>query len=173
MITPDYARTLAAYNCAMNGTVYAAAARISDAERKRDLRAFFKSLHGTLNHILVGDRLWLGRFTGTPTNFPSLAHELCADFDELRRERAKTDDAIGDYAAALTPEKLAEPLVYRTMVNPRNVSFPRAFALMHFFNHQTHHRGQATTLLMQLGADPGVTDLIALPGFERPAEERT
>ena len=166
MIGPDYARAMARYNLWMNTTVYDAAARLSDAERKRDLGAFFKSLHGTLNHILLGDRMWLGRFTGEIVRFPSLAHELCSDFGELRRERAKTDAAIDDYAAALTPERLAKPLVYRTFLNPRDVSFPLGFALMHFFNHQTHHRGQATTLLMQLGVDPGLTDLIYLPGME-------
>lgn len=169
MITADYARTMALYNHWMNETIYAAAARLSDAERKRDLGAFFKSLHGTLNHILVGDRLWLGRLTEQPMHFPSLAHEICADFDELKRERAKTDEAIDAYAAALTPERLAKPLVYRTLLNPRDVSFPLGVALTHFFNHQTLHRGQATTLLMQWGIDPGVTDLIALPGMEQPA----
>jgi uncharacterized damage-inducible protein DinB len=169
MIAPAYVRTMAAYNRTMNDVIYAAAARLSDAERKRDLGAFFKSLHGTLNHLLVGDRIWLGRLVGIPANIPSLGHELYADFAELRRERAKTDGEIADYAAALTPESLAAPLVYRTMLDPRNVSFDRGFALMHFFNHQTHHRGQATTLLMQLGIDPGATDLVVMPGFERPA----
>ncbi|HEY7608245.1 MAG TPA: DinB family protein [Alphaproteobacteria bacterium] len=169
MITADYARTMARYNRWMNDALYAAAARLADAERKRDLGAFFKSLHGTLNHILVGDRLWMGRFTGEIVRFPSLAHEIAADFAELGRERAKTDAAIDAYAAALTPERLAKPLVYRTFLDPRDVSFPLGFALMHFFNHQTHHRGQATTLLMQLGVDPGITDLIALPGMVKPA----
>ena len=169
MITADYARTMARYNLWMNETLYAAPERLSDAERKRDLGAFFKSLHGTLNHILVGDRLWLGRFVGAPVTYPSLAHEIAADFAELRRERAKTDAAIAAYAATLTPERLAKPLIYRTLLNPRDVSFPLVHALAHFFNHQTHHRGQATTLLMQLGVDPGITDLIALPGLEQAA----
>jgi uncharacterized damage-inducible protein DinB len=166
MITVELARAMARYNRWMNETVYGAAAKLSDAERKRDLGAFFKSLHGTLNHILVGDRMWLGRFTGEIVRFPSLAHDIAADFGENRRERAKTDDAIDAYAALLTPERLAVPLVYRTFLNPRDVSFPRGFALAHFFNHQTHHRGQATTLLMQLGVDPGLTDFIYLPGME-------
>jgi len=169
MITPAYARTMAAYNRMMNETIYAAAAGLPDTERKRDLGAFFKSLHGTLNHLLVGDRLWLGRLTGVPVRFPSLAHELHADFAELRRARAQTDDDIVAHAAALTPEALAAPVVYRTMLNPRNVAYDRGFALMHLFNHQTHHRGQATTLLMQLGVDPGAIDLVVMPGYERPA----
>ena len=169
MITATYVRVMAGYNRAMNETIYAAAARLSDAERKRDLGAFFKSLHGTLNHLLLGDRLWLGRLLSIPTSFPSLAHELYSDFAVLRAERAKTDAEIVAYAASLTPETLAARLVYRTMLNPRNVSYDRDFALVHLFNHQTHHRGQATTLLMQLGVDPGATDLVVMPGFERPA----
>jgi uncharacterized damage-inducible protein DinB len=169
MITLEYARAMARYNRWANNMVYTAAGRLSDSERKRDLGAFFKSLHGTLNHILVGDRLWLGRFTGQPVSFPSLAHELCADFGELRHERGVTDDAIDAFVSALTPARLAGPLVYRTFLDPRDVSFPLGFAVAHFFNHQTHHRGQATTLLMQLGVDPGVTDLIALTGMERRA----
>lgn len=169
MITPAFARVMAAYNRAMNDSIYAAAARLPDAERKRDLGAFFKSLHGTLNHLLLGDRLWLGRLVGTPTSFPSLGHELFSDFAALRAERAATDAEIVAYAEALTAEILARPLVYRTMLKPRNVAYGRDVALMHFFNHQTHHRGQATTLLMQLGVDPGATDLIVMPGLERPA----
>jgi len=169
MIAPDFARVMAAYNRTMNVAIYAAAARLSDAERKRDLGAFFKSLHGTLNHLLLGDRLWLGRLIGTPTNFPSLGHELYADFPVLRAERGKTDADIEAYMAALTPEILAIPVAYRTMLAPRNVAYGRDIALIHLFNHQTHHRGQATTLLMQLGIDPGATDLIVMPGLERPA----
>ncbi len=163
MISPDYARAMARYNRWMNGNVYAASARLSDAERKRDLKAFFKSLHGTLNHILLGDRAWMGRFTGNAFAARSLDQELYADFAEMTRERGKTDDAIDAMAAALTLDRIAETLTYRRMRDAREVTMPFALALAHFFNHQTHHRGQATTLLMQLGIDPGMTDLIALP----------
>jgi uncharacterized damage-inducible protein DinB len=126
MITPEYARAMARYNRWMNGTIYAAAAKLSDAERKRDLGAFFESLHGTLNHILVGDRVWLGRLAGPPWNPPSLAHELCSDFADLTRERAATDDAVDALAAALSPARLAGPLNYRTFLKPRDVSCPTA-----------------------------------------------
>jgi uncharacterized damage-inducible protein DinB len=163
MISPDYARLMARYNRWMNGRIYAAAARLSDAERRRDLGAFFKSLHGTLNHILLGDRVWLGRFGGAPFVPRALDQELCADFAELQRERSATDDAIDALAAGLTETRLAGPLTYHGFLNPGAVTVPFALALAHLFNHQTHHRGQATTLLMQLGVDPGVTDLVAMP----------
>ncbi len=167
-MTPEYARTMARYNRWMNEKLYAVAEKLTDAERKQDRGAFFGSIHRTLNHLLLADRVWLGRFTGAaleegelgPGGIRALDQELYADFEELRRERAKTDDAIDAYVATLTPEKLAAPLRYlrHGVVN----EFPLWHAVAQIFNHETHHRGQVTTLLMQAGRDPGVTDLIAM-----------
>ena len=163
MITPEYARTLARYNRWMNGKLYDAAAQLDDAARKADLGAFFKSIHGTLNHLLLADRVWMGRFVG-PTFVPqSLGQELYADFAELRRERERTDAAIETYVAGLDDEALRGVLRYTSISRPAPQEKPLGLALAHFFNHQTHHRGQVTTLLMQRGVDPGVTDLIAMP----------
>lgn len=168
MITPEYAQTMARYNRWMNEKLYAVAAELTDAERKEDRGAFFGSVHRTFNHILVGDRVWLGRFNGVvlpegefgPGGIRSLDQELYTDFEELRRERAKTDDAVDAYVATLTNEKLSANLRYLRRGAP--MEFPLWHAVAHFFNHQTHHRGQITTLLMQLGRDPGVTDLVAM-----------
>jgi uncharacterized damage-inducible protein DinB len=151
---------MAGYNGWMNEKLYAICATLSDEERKRDRKAFFRSIHGILNHLLLTDRGWLGRFTGAPWIFRSLDQELYADFDELRRERAHTDAAIEQYAAALTAERLLEDFSYTTYAG-KKFTHPLGPALTHLFNHQTHHRGQLTTLLSQLGIDPGVTDLIA------------
>jgi uncharacterized damage-inducible protein DinB len=156
----EYARTMARYNRWMNRALYDCSARLSDSQRKEDVGAFFKSLHGTLNHLLVGDSVWMGRFEGPAFVPASLAQELHADFDELRRARAAMDDRILRWAAALTGEKLAGELRYTSIVNPAPRVMPMPLAVTHFFNHQTHHRGQATTLLMQRGIDPGVTDLM-------------
>jgi uncharacterized damage-inducible protein DinB len=152
----------------MNDKLYAVAGELSDAERKQDRGAFFGSIHRTLNHLLLGDRVWLGRFTGAPLmdgelgpgGIRSLDQELYDAFAELRRERAKTDDAIDAFALTLTSDKLTANLRYLRygVVN----EFPLWHAVAHFFNHQTHHRGQVTTLLMQAGRDPGVTDLVAM-----------
>ena len=152
-------RMMAGYNRWMNEKLYALCAALSDEERKRDRKAFFRSIHGTLNHLLAGDRSWLGRFTDRPFPLRSLDEELYADFGELRRERAATDAAIEDFCAALTEARLSAHLVYSTIAGKR-YDHPLAPALVHFFNHQTHHRGQLTTLLSQLGVDPGATDLI-------------
>ena len=160
MIGAEYARTMARYNRSMNRALYDCSARLSDAERREDVGAFFKSLHGTLNHLLVGDSVWMGRFTGPVFVPTSLAQELHADFDALRRAREAMDARIVDWAASLTDDKLAAELRYTSIVNPAPRAMPMSLAVAHFFNHQTHHRGQVTTLLMQRGIDPGVTDLM-------------
>jgi uncharacterized damage-inducible protein DinB len=161
--------TLARYNRWMNERLYECCARLSDAERKLDRRAFFGSIHGTLNHLLLGDRLWLSRFLAREFRIGSLADELYADFAELRRERVKIDAEILEWAEGLSEERLAGSLKFRSIVGNKDRSFPMWFAVQQFFNHQTHHRGQLTTLLSQAGVDPGVTDLLWLPGMEEKA----
>jgi len=151
----------ARYNRWMNERLYALAAGLDDETRKRDLGAFFGSIHRTFNHILLGDRVWLGRFgVREPLVVTSLRDELYADFADLRRERAKSDDEITAYVASLDGEKLDAPLRYARAGTP--IEHPLWWAVGHFFNHQTHHRGQLTTLFRQLGHDPGSTDMIAL-----------
>lgn len=167
MTSPDWARTMARYNRWMNERLVALCAELPDEERKRDRGAFFQSIHGTLNHLLVADHIWMGRFTGPPRSFPSLDHELHADFAALRAERAALDDRIDAYVAGLGDAALAGDLAYTSMVRPEPRRIPLWAALAHFFNHQTHHRGQLTTLLFQAGRDPGVTDLLWLPGVQR------
>ena len=157
------ARDMASYNRWMNEKLYALCAQLSDAERKKDCGAFFKSLHGTLNHLLLADKVWFGRFTGKPVAFPSLAEELHSDFAALREDRVALDAAIVDWAAALSDEQLAGVLEYTSMLSPGPRRYELWLAVTHFFNHQTHHRGQLTTLLSQFGLDIGVTDLIMLP----------
>jgi len=176
MMSPEWLGALARYNRWMNDKLYGATATLSDDARKRDVGAFFKSIHGTLNHLLVADRVWLARFTGetVPNDFMgpgirSLDQELYADFDELRRERTLTDATLSTWIAALTPERLAAPLVYMRRGQQHDV--PLWWTVSHLFNHQTHHRGQVTTLLMQQGCDPGVTDLFAMLGEEARARQ--
>ncbi len=161
-------RAMARYNRWMNEKLYALAGELPDEERKRPMGAFFGFIHGTFNHLLLADRVWLARFgTGPGPAVKSLADELFPDFDELRRERAATDAVIEGYVAALQPEQLTSTLAYRTSRGD-DKSHALWIALSHWFNHQTHHRGQATTLFMQLGRDPGVTDLLVLLSSEVP-----
>jgi uncharacterized damage-inducible protein DinB len=158
-----HVQTMAAYNRWMNDKLYAACAEIGDAERKADRKAFFKSIHGTLNHILLADRVWFGRFIGKPVTFKSLDQELYVDFAALRAERGATDQDIEGWAQGLTDEQLAGKLRFTSMLRPEPMEFDLWVLVAHFFNHQTHHRGQVTALLSQLGCDYGVTDLLRMP----------
>ena len=167
MMSPEWLGAMSRYNRWMNDKLYTLVAGLGDEARKRDSGAFFKSIHGTLNHLLLTDRVWLARFKGlsAPDGFMgpgirSLDQELYADFEELRRERALTDDELSGWVAELTPERLAAPLVF--MRRGHRLESPLWGTVAHLFNHQTHHRGQITTLLSQQGHDPGVTDLFAM-----------
>lgn len=168
MLSPEGLGALARYNRWMNDKLYSLAATLSEEARRRDQGAFFKSIHGTFNHLLLADRVWLARFKGEvpagefigPGGILSLDQELYADFEELRAERAVTDNELLTLTSELTEERLAAPLVYlRRGVRQES---PLWWAVTHLFNHQTHHRGQITTLLNQQGVDPGVTDLFAM-----------
>lgn len=165
---------MARYNRWMNEKVYASAALLGDEECKRDRGAFFKSIHGTLNHLLVADRIWLGRLHDVVPPDGALAigvraldQELFVDFAELRTERQRTDQAIDAWASTVTAQSLGEPLRY--VSGGRQREYPLWWIVMHLFNHQTHHRGQITTLLLQAGQDPGSTDLLAMLMEERNA----
>jgi len=162
----EQARDMAAYNQWMNERLYAMCAGLSDAERRQDRGAFFKSIHGTLNHLLLADSVWMGRFLGQPFTVTGLDQELYHDFAELARARHGMDAAIVRWAGSLTESVLAGELAYASIVNPRPRKYEYWLAATHFFNHQTHHRGQLTTLLSQCGLDVGVTDLIQLPQVE-------
>ena len=140
-------RMFAGYNAWCNARLYDVAATVSDADHRADRGAFFKSLHGTLNHLLVGDRIWMQRFTGKGEMPPSLDTILCDTFATLRAAREAEDRRISVYIDSLTEADLAGTLRYRTVVRPQEIEQPLWPALDHFFNHQTHHRGQAHALL--------------------------
>ncbi|MFC4174400.1 DinB family protein [Microvirga sp. GCM10011540] len=151
---------LAAYNAWCNRRLYDAAATLSDEEYRADRGAFFKSLHGTLNHILVADRIWMRRFTGEGEAPNRLDAILYDGFDDLRAAREAEDARIVRYLDAVSEETLAGRFRYRTIVNPADVEQPLAPALTHFFNHQTHHRGQAHCLLTGFRRDAPSFDLV-------------
>ncbi|NES19127.1 MAG: damage-inducible protein DinB [Symploca sp. SIO3E6] len=161
--TTDYFQRLSQYNQWMNKRLYQVCEAIPDSVRKEDRGAFFRSIHGTLNHILLADKVWLGRFYAQPFEIQSLAQELYTEFETLHQERQNTDKEIQDWVDSLTEEQLALPLTFTSVSQPRECVFPLWHAALHFFNHQTHHRGQLTTLLSQSGFEPGVTDLLWVP----------
>jgi len=177
MDTSDFAdnyRLLARYNRWFNQRLFDACEQLTDEERKRDRGAFFGSIHNTLNHLIWGDQAWLKRFAAQGVAFEALPDSLLAlpagalhgtvlyeNWAALRAQRERLDAAIEDFANRMPPDF---PLRTMRYANTRGVQreHPVWQALTHFFNHQTHHRGQVTALLMQAGIDPGTTDLIAI-----------
>lgn len=163
LMTPDIFQTYARYNTWMNGNIFRGCEKIPDDIRKKDLGAFFKSIHGTLNHMLIGDRAWMAQFTGGPLPKSHLADIVHEDFGDLWTARQMLDRDIAAFCADLTEEWLAKPFTFTSMVYKQTYTYPNYFLMMQLFNHQTHHRGQVTTLMMQQGIDPGPTDLPAMP----------
>jgi len=162
MITQAYVRTMADYNRWQNRNLYAAADGLSDVERKQQRGAFFGSIHGTLNHLLWGDQIWMSRFAGTPRPKAAGIPESPAMFerwDDLKRERAAFDEIMIGWADKLAPEGFEGDLTWFSGAAGREVTKPKALLIAHIFNHQTHHRGQVHCMLTQCGMKPGATDL--------------
>lgn len=169
----EHVQQMAAYNAWMNERLYGAARSLPDEELVAQRGAFFGSILGTLNHLVVADRIWLGRYARHPACTEVLApiervtlatrldQPMADDIRALGTLRAELDGLITRLAQHLTEADLDSTLAYH---NTKGIAAQKNFfaLLMHLFNHQTHHRGQATTLLRQAGVDVGVTDLLAL-----------
>ena len=155
----DYFRMFADYNRWANRLVYAAAAELTDAELRENRGAFFGSLLSTLNHVLVADRIWMRRFTGqgdTPASLDAILHD---DLASLAAARTAEDERIIAWIGSLSDDRLAAALTYTTLTNPTVITQKLAPTLAHFFNHQTHHRGQAHATLTALERPSLVLDL--------------
>jgi uncharacterized damage-inducible protein DinB len=150
----------ARYNAWANARVYEAARALSDADYRADRGAFFKSVHGTLNHLLVTDRVWMHRFTGEGAAPERLDAILFDTFPALEAARREEDARIVEYVTGLTPQALAGTISYKRVSTPELMTQPLMPALAHWFNHQTHHRGQAHALLTALTGKAPELDLL-------------
>lgn len=161
LINPAYVRTMAAYNAEMNRRVYSAAERLSDDVRRKDCGAFWGSIHGTLNHILWADQVWMGRFDNwqKPTIAQKQSPTLFADFAALQKERVAADAKISEWAARMSDDWLSADQVWFSGSAGKELRMARGLLVTHFFNHQTHHRGQAHALITAAGEQTGDTDL--------------
>ena len=167
----DQFRWLAKYNAWMNRKVFARSAELTEPERRKDRGIAWRSVHGTLNYLLLVDKAWMMRFTGDDQRYAfrndqreqvkirSLDQELHADFEVLRRERERLDEAIELWVLGLDEAALNRDLRWYSLSRKREYTQPMWSAIVHFFNHQTHHRGQLIAVLSQLGKDVGVSDL--------------
>jgi uncharacterized damage-inducible protein DinB len=162
MITPAYVRTMARYNAEMNRRLYGAAAQLSDADRKADRGAFWGSIHGTLAHLLWGDGQWMSRFAGWPKPAVPIRQSggMVEDFATLRARREQADAGIIAWADTVDSVWLDQDLAWFSGAANREMRRPRGFLVAHFFNHQTHHRGQAHALLTAHRVETGDTDLM-------------
>jgi uncharacterized damage-inducible protein DinB len=145
----DHFKRLAHYNKWANGQIYEAAAALDREDYFADRRAFFKSVHGTLNHILAIDKLWFGRFTGDLYIPPSLDVILHDRLDALRQARIAFDDHIIKVVGSFDQNAITGLFGWTTMEGEPYISTLDR-CLTQIFNHQTHHRGQVHTLLSQL-----------------------
>jgi uncharacterized damage-inducible protein DinB len=165
VIDAAYAATMARYNRWQNDSLYRAADTLDDAARRLGRGAFFGSIHGTLNHILWGDRMWMHRFADTPRPAGKISDSPTAveDWEDLGAQRRAFDGVILDWATGLDPDWLAEDMDWVSSNGDRRFTMPRSLLVAHFFNHQTHHRGQVHAMLTAAGARPGDTDLVFMP----------
>jgi uncharacterized damage-inducible protein DinB len=148
------------YNEWANARLYDAAAQL-DREQYHDNRgAFFKSVHGTLNHLLATDWIWMQRFTGSGTAPDRLDAILFETLDDLRPAREAEDRRIVDFVDGLDDARIAGSIGYRRVSTPEVIEQPLAPALAHWFNHQTHHRGQVHALLTGLVGQAPELDLL-------------
>ncbi len=149
---------LARYNRIANERLYEVCAQLSDEEYRLTRKGSFGSIHALLNHILLGDRIWMPRFEGGGKTTPPLNTVLYDEFGPLREARGKEDQRIEGFFAGVGPEFFTRRLDY---VNSKGVqrNDDAAMAVAHLFNHQTHHRGQVHVMLAQTTAKPPSLDL--------------
>ena len=169
----EYLQRMARYNQWMNRKLYKKVQLLPTDEIAKDRGAFFDSILGTLNHILVADMFWLRRFAGCKDCAEALASVremtmptdlrdfLYDDIQVLASKREELDQLILSFSETWSSEMLTSPIRYRNMAGEKHEQ-PLGPLLQHLFNHQTHHRGQVTTMLSQAGIDPEATDLLVM-----------
>ncbi|HBA32520.1 MAG TPA: damage-inducible protein DinB [Gammaproteobacteria bacterium] len=157
----EYALVMAQYNQWMNMNIFRAAALLDDQQRKIDCGLFFRSIHETLGHLLLSDRMWLHRFTGQPEVRVDNVDD--AHFEAQKTKRFALDCEILSWADSLSVSDSRKALHYLSTVTNATETVDLSRAILHFFNHQTHHRGQVTAALSQQSVDFGITDLIFMP----------
>ncbi|MEQ9693195.1 DinB family protein [Shimia sp. SDUM112013] len=165
MIDPSYCQMMARYNAWQNTQIRTAAERLTEAEIRADRGAFFGSIMATLNHVLWADLLWMARFERLTPPEAGLSESttLTPTLAVWSAERFRMDGRIRQWADRLRAIDLAGDLRYHSVVLGKDFSRPMAQCVVHFFNHQTHHRGQVHAMLTAAGQQTGDTDLVLMP----------
>ena len=158
--------TAARYNAWANQRIYAVCADLSNEDRVRDRRGFFRSIHGTLNHILLSDLIYRERLEKKPTTYTRLDEILYDDFDTLRDAHAAQDEWYVRFCDALAPAELDGTLSFDTVETGEYFSLPLRRCLTNLFQHQIHHRGQTHHMLSHAGTDPPPLDFVKFASGE-------
>lgn len=164
-VDPGFVRMMASYSAEMNQRLYAAAGRLSDDQRRQNRGAFWGSIHGTFSHLLWADHIWMSRFDGweAPLSSQQQSAEIYSTFAELQAVRHETDQKILRWADRVDEAWLGQHLTWFSRSVNGEFTLPRGILMVHFFNHQTHHRGQAHALITAFGEKTGDTDLMLFP----------
>jgi uncharacterized damage-inducible protein DinB len=164
-VSPAWCAMMARYNMWQNRNLLGAADDLAPAARVAERGAFFGTIAGTLSHLLWADLVWMARFAGGERPAGDIAGSagLFDDWPDYKARRAATDDRILAWAEGLSPEDVTGDLTWQSGAAGREVVKPLGLCIAHFFNHQTHHRGQLHAMLTAAGARPGDTDLFLMP----------
>ncbi len=156
---------MAQYNLWMTQKIYDALDEMSDEERKADRKAFWKSIHSTMNHILWADIRWTNRLSQSeyPIEVGQMGVDLFENFEELKAEHFKMAEYIENWVGTLNDEFFNQEISWVPIWGGDPIAIPYYVGMSHMFNHQTHHRGQVTQILNQLGINVGDTDLALMP----------
>ena len=154
----DAFKMLARYNRIANERLYEQCGQLDPVEYRKERRGSFGSIPGLLNHILLGDRIWMSRFAGGGNTTPPLNSILFDTFAELRPARAAQDREIEEFFAKIDEDFLRRQLAY-TNNQGKDCLDTAPVAVLHFFNHQTHHRGQVHVMISQTNVRPPALDL--------------
>lgn len=165
MIDAGYCRVMARYNAWQNKGLRTIVDAMDKDALRHDRGAFFGSILGTLNHLLWGDLVWMARFAGgdAPPQAIADSPDMTATPVEWSTYRFRTDGRISLWADKLASVDLVGDLTWYSEAAKREVTQPMQTCIVHFFNHQTHHRGQVHAMLTAAGAKPGPTDLPFMP----------
>lgn len=156
----NHAPLMARFNGWANRRLDASVGELSEEAYRQDVGLFFGSIHRTLNHLLVVDRLWTGRIRGTEHGIRSLDQILFDDVAALRRAREEEDQRLIDLVDGLGEERLRQAVRYRRMIGEGLEEARVGHILLTLFNHQTHHRGQIHAALTRTGITPPPLDVI-------------
>jgi len=165
MITPEYCQAMSRYNSWQNNSLKSHVDVMAEADLRADRGVFFRSITETLNHILWADLLWVARFYGgADSGFEAKDHTaVTSTKEEWDRLRSVTDRRIIEWADQLKPVDLAQTVSWYSASKDRDISKSLSMCVVHFFNHQTHHRGQVHAMLTGMGRKTMDTDLVFMP----------